>query len=124
MRLFEVIDADEMAELWRLVSVSVAQSLHLQQQEQAKRREAARASKRSGRQRRGGIRIPVPAARKATPVVPANAKQGKPAAPQGSGLAAAAQSLSAKPPLPSVGTVSGAAGTKTLSQREIVSRPR
>ena len=123
MRLFEVIDADEMAELWRLVSVSVAQSLHLQQQEQAKRREAARASKPSGRKRRGGIRIPVPAARKA-PVVPANAKQGKPAAPQGSGLAAAAQSLSAKSPLPSVGTVSGAAGTKTLSQREIVSRPR
>lgn len=123
MKLFEVIDADEMAELWKLVSVSVAQSLHLQQQEQAKRREAARASKPSGRKRRSGLRIPVPTARKA-PAVPTNAQQSKPAAPQGSGLAAAAQSLSAKPPQPSVGTVSGAAGTKTLSQREIVSKPR
>ncbi len=76
MRLFEVIGAEEVAELWQMVSNSVAQSLHAQLQQQAREREANRLRKATGRRPVRAIKVRAPAAQKQVPVKLADKSSG------------------------------------------------
>ena len=68
MRLFEVMGAEEVAELWQMVSNSVAQSLHVQLQQQAREREANRLRKATGRRPVRAMKVRAPAVQKQAPV--------------------------------------------------------
>lgn len=68
MRFFEVMGAEEVAELWQMVSNSVAQSLHAQLQQQAREREANRLRKATGRRPVRAMKVRPPAVQKQAPV--------------------------------------------------------
>lgn len=131
MRMFEVASADEMAELWNLISVSVGQALHAQQQEQAKQREAQRASK-SGSGGRRSARASVPPAvqpttAKPTPApsatTPALSQQQKVKPPKRT--AAVVRPIASLPPIrakgstqPTTQPTATVAGSKSLNPRQ------